>query len=180
MSNLITPSLLNSWAYCVHSGVVGDFLKVLNREPTEKTEAMAKGDEFEKWAIANIDELKGGAYQCTASKQLGDYVLYGRVDVLKAGIVYDVKYTANYDVGKYYGNYQTPIYLEMIPEARKMVYIIGNKDVQDYEEGNAYIYREEYTRDDCRPVSVILREFEQWLTVCGFMNIYKEKWRSLY
>jgi hypothetical protein len=148
-----------------------DFLKVLNREPIEKTEAMAKGDEFEKWAIESIDEVRGGVYQYSASKQFGDYLLYGRIDVLKAGIIYDIKYTGNYEVGKFYGSYQTLIYLELVPEAQKMVYLIGNNGEN--------IYREEYTREDCEPVENVLRQFEQWLKVNGLYQRYAEKWRAL-
>lgn len=54
---LMTHSLLSSWMYCLRenpyedatteSDPMGEFLKILRREPTETTEAMAKGIEFE-------------------------------------------------------------------------------------------------------------------------------------
>lgn len=167
---LITPSLLNSWKYCVDNGTVEDFLQILNRIPTEKNEAMMKGDEFEKWAIENIDEIKNGVYQYAASKEYGEYLLYGRIDVLKAGIIYDLKYTGNYEVGKYYGNFQTSIYLELIPESLKMVYIIGN--------GTDSLFREEYTRLDCEPIDLTLKQFKGWLKDTGNYQTFTDKWKA--
>ena len=171
---LLTPSLLNSWSYAIESGTMEGFLPVLHREPVGKTEAMIKGDEFEEWAIQNIEELKGGSYQVKVYKEHGNYLLYGRVDVLKAGIVYDVKFTNRYEVGKFYGNYQTNIYLEVVPEAKKMVYIIGNNSSIE----NSNFFREEYTRQEIEPIDKILNDFEQWLNVTGLDAIYQEKWRS--
>lgn len=123
----ITPTLLNSWSYAIKNGTLEDFIKVLNKEEFEPSESIIKGYEFETYMQENYEETKNGAYQVVVQKEHGDYLLYGKVDCLKSGIIYDYKYTKNYDVGKFFGNHQTLMYLEMIPEASKMVYLITNK-----------------------------------------------------
>lgn len=167
---LLTASLLNSWKYCVDNGTIEDFLTVLNREPTEATEAMQKGNEFEAWAIENLDELKGGAYQLVAYKEIDGFLLYGRLDVLKCGTVYEIKYTGSYAVGKFYGSYQTPMYLALVPEAHRMVYIIGNTSEN--------IYREEYTPAEVEPIEGIIKQFTAWLEANGLLTIYQTKWKA--
>ncbi len=123
----ITPTLLNSWQYNIKNGTLEDFIKVLNKEEFEPSESILKGFEFEKYMQENYEETKNGVYQVVVSKEHGDYLLYGIIDCLKGGIIYDYKYTKNYDVGKFFGNHQTPMYLEIVPEASKMVYLITNK-----------------------------------------------------
>ena len=123
----ITPTLLNSWSYVIKNGTLEDFIKVLNKEEFELSESIIKGYEFETYMQENYEETKNGAYQVAVQKEHGDYLLYGKVDCLKGGIIYDYKYTKNYDVGKFFGNHQTLMYLEMVPEASKMVYLITNK-----------------------------------------------------
>ena len=123
----ITPTLLNSWSYCIKNGTLEDFIKVLNKEEFEQSESIIKGYEFEAYMQENYEETKNGAYQVVVSKEHGDYLLYGKVDCLKGGIIYDYKYTKNYDVGKFFNNHQTLMYLEAVPEASKMVYLITNK-----------------------------------------------------
>lgn len=123
----ITPTLLNSWQYNIKNGTLEDFIKTLNKEKFEPSESIIKGYEFEAYMQENYEETKDGAYQVVVSKEHGDYLLYGKVDCLKGGIIYDYKYTKNYDVGKFFNNHQTLMYLEMVPEANKMVYLITNK-----------------------------------------------------
>ena len=123
----ITPTLLNSWQYNINNGTLEDFIKVLNKEQFEITENIQKGFEYEAYMQENYEETLGGAYQVKVSKEYGDYLLYGIIDCLKGGIIYDYKYTANYEVGKFFNNHQTLMYLEMVPEAKKMIYLITNK-----------------------------------------------------
>lgn len=123
----ITPTLLNSWQYNIKNGTLEDFIKVLNKEQFEPTESILKGFEYEKYMQENYEETKNGSYQVKVSKEYGDYLLYGIIDCLKGGIIYDYKYTKNYEVGKFFNNNQTLMYLEMVPEAKKMIYLITNK-----------------------------------------------------
>ena len=173
----ITPTLLNSWQYNIKNGTLEDFIKVLNKEEFEPTESIKKGFEYEKYMQENFEETLGGAYQVKVSKEYGDYLLYGIIDCLKGGIIYDYKYTKNYEVGKFFNNHQTLMYLEMVPEAKKMVYLITNKFEQkahisvpiDNEnvatvETTVEIFREEYTKDMFpETMDSILHKFEEWL-----------------
>ena len=186
----ITPTLLNSWQYNVKNGTLEDFIKVLNKEEFEPTESILKGFEYEKYMQENFEETLNGAYQVKVSKEYGDYLLYGIVDCLKGGIIYDYKYTKNYEVGKFFNNYQTLMYLEMVPEAKKMVYLITNKfDKTDYPDLNfkdisnieyevGDIFREEYTKDIFpETMDSILHKFEQWLKQYNLFDLYTEKWK---
>lgn len=189
----VTPTLLNSWQYSIKNGTLEDFIKVLNKEEFEPTESILKGFEYEKYMQENYKETLNGAYQVKVNKEYGDYLLYGIVDCLKNGIIYDYKYTKNYDVGKFFNNHQTLMYLEMIPEAKKMVYLITNKfnkveqpdlnfkDLSkiEYEVGN--IFREEYTKDMFpETIESILHKFEQWLKIYNLYDVYTEKWKCKY
>jgi len=172
---LLTATLLNSWRVFVETeyGKKADFLRVLCRDPVAKTEAMAKGDEFERWACANLPYLKGGQYQVRLSRTIGNYLCYGIIDVLKAGHLYDVKYTSNYEVGKYRTNYQTPMYLALVPEAIDITYVVSDKP-QDGE-----IWRETYTREETSPLELYIALFENWLKLNGYWDIYARRWQAL-
>ena len=189
----ITPTLLNSWQYNIKNGTLEDFIKVLNKEEFEPTESILKGFEYEKYMQENYEETLNGAYQVKVSKEYGDYLLYGIIDCLKGGIIYDYKYTQNYEVGKFFNNHQTLMYLEMVPEAKKMVYLITNKfekleyldmDFKNianakYEIGD--IFKEEYTKDMFpETVDSILHKFEEWLKTYNLFDLYTEKWKCKY
>lgn len=191
----ITPTLLNSWQYNIKNGTLEDFIKVLNKEEFEPSESILKGFEYEKYMQENFEETLNGAYQVKVSKEYGDYLLYGIVDCLKGGIIYDYKYTKNYEVGKFFNNHQTLMYLEMIPEAKKMVYLITDKFVKEmplsaplnYEYCGEYeykvgdVYREEYTKDMfSETIDSILHKFEQWLKQYNLFDLYTEKWKCKY
>ena len=191
----ITPTLLNSWQYNIKNGTLEDFVKVLNKEEFEPTESILKGFEYEKYMQENFEETLNGAYQVKVSKEHGDYLLYGIVDCLKGGIIYDYKYTKHYEVGKFFNNHQTLMYLEMIPEAKKMVYLITDKFVKEmplsaplnYEYCGEYeykvgdVYREEYTKDMFpETIDSILHKFEQWLKQYNLFDLYTEKWKCKY
>lgn len=174
----ITPTLLNSWSYCIKNSTLEDFIKVLNKEEFEPSDSIIKGYEFETYMQENYKETFNGAYQVVVQKKYGDYLLYGKVDCLKGGIIYDYKYTANYDVGKFFNNHQTIMYLEMVPEAKKMVYLITNKFEEDIK---PEIFREEYTKDMFpETIDSILHKFETWLKQYNLFEVYAEKWKCKY
>lgn len=190
----ITPTLLNSWQYNIKNGTLEDFIKVLNKEEFEPTESILKGFEYEKYMQENFEETLNGSYQVKVNKEQGDYLLYGIIDCLKGGIIYDYKYTKNYEVGKFFNNHQTLMYLEMVPEAKKMVYLITNKFEQkpnisvpmDNEnvasiETTVEIFREEYTKDMFpETMNSILHKLEQWLKQYNLFDLYTEKWKCKY
>ena len=189
----ITPTLLNSWQYNIKNGTLEDFIKVLNKEQFKPTESIVKGFEYEKYMQENYEETLNGAYQVKVSKEYGDYLLYGIIDCLKGGIIYDYKYTANYEAGKFFNNHQTLMYLEMVPEAKKMIYLITNKfnkieypDIEfkttariEYEVGE--IFREEYTKDLFpETIESVLHKFIEWLKAYNLYELYTEKWKCKY
>ena len=189
----ITPTLLNSWQYNIKNGTLEDFIKVLNKEQFEPTESILKGFEYEKYMQENYKETLNGAYQVKVSKEYGDYLLYGIIDCLKGGIIYDYKYTKNYEVGKFFNNHQTLMYLEMVPEAKKMIYLITNKfnkieypDIEfkttakiEYEVGE--IFREEYIKDLFpETIESVLHKFIEWLKAYNLYELYTKKWRCKY
>ena len=100
---------------------------------------------------------------------MGDYLLYGRLDCLKAGVIYDYKFSSRYEVGKFYDNYQTPMYFELVPEAYKMAYIITKTDKFSVDN----ILREEYTRKEAQPIIPVIDEFMGWIKSNGYSM---EKW----
>lgn len=185
---LITPSLLNSWKYAISLendyGNLEDFKRVLSREPIEETEAIKIGFQYEDFMIKNYEKTKNGCYQVKLSKELttntGNYVLYGRLDCLKAGVIYDYKHTGSYDVGKFYGSYQTLIYFELCPEANEFVYLICNnyKDGKTIDELN--LYRENYMRDSLEDINISneIDNFINWLKINELYEMYCENWES--
>lgn len=173
----ITASLLNSWTYNLNNGTLEDFKKVLNKEQFEPTEAILKGFAFEKYMQENYKETLNGSYQLRLSKECGDYLLYGILDCLKGGVIYDYKFSQNYEVGKFFGNYQTAMYLELVPEARKMVYLITNKFDSDNEIAGD-IFREEYERSSVvEPIEITVSKFINWLKQMNLYEVYQENWR---
>lgn len=170
-----------------------EFLATLKREPIPTTEAMQKGIDFENlvtdivedndrprspaWLeaatqVANI--VKGGLLQYKVSREIVvkgiPLVLYGRLDALKAGTIYDIKFSGSYDVGKYIDSTQHPTYLELVPEAKQFSYLVSN---------GSYVWTETYRRDETPSIIPTIEDFLDWLQLQGLMNLYKEKWLAL-
>ena len=156
---LITPTLINSYQYYINDEFKSpadsraDFLKTLSREKFEPNENMQKGIDFEDNIkalcdgtiteegkrlfkkcfidIANI--VKGGLWQqaCKKDLQVGnkEFLLYGKMDVVKRDIVYDIKFTSNYELGKFLDSSQHLIYL-YCTGLPKFQYLIS--DGEDY------------------------------------------------
>lgn len=140
---LVTHSLLSSWLHLIRENPYEDlttegdplaeFMLVLRREPTPRTEAMQNGIDFENlvtsivngrddpnnpwnWAAGQIAAIiKGGQLQFKSRKTIRvrgmDVVLYGRLDALKAGTIYDIKFSKGYERGKFYSSTQHPTYM---------------------------------------------------------------------
>jgi hypothetical protein len=199
---LVTHSLLSSWLYAMRSNPYEDitterdpeeeFLRVLRREPTETTEAMRNGIEFEdlvtniaagqeedvghKWydaAARCAQKVEGGVTQYKAKKQIEvsglRVLLYGRIDFLKAGVVIDTKFSKSYERGKYIDSTQHPVYLSLIPEAHSFMYLVSN---------GSEVWTETYRRDETPPIEPTIAEFFQWLEDNSLMEIYKEHWEA--
>ena len=139
-----------------------DFLRTLSRERFEPNEAMQKGIDFEndikiayeqfhqidihhedydeRQHIVNIFAriVKGGIWQQTCKKDLTignqEFLLYGKCDVVKRDTIYDIKYTSNYEVGKFLDSAQHLIYLYCL-DLPKFQYLVSDGEeywVEDY------------------------------------------------
>lgn len=171
-----------------------DFLCTLNRQPREETEAMMQGLDFEalcyrlsrginettnkddKWydaACQIADVIRGGTIQYKAKTDLRvagtNILLFGVLDVLKAGTIYDIKFSKGYDRGKYFDSTQHPAYFQLIPEAQEFTYLVSN--------GSA-VYTETYRREETRSIEPVISDFLLWLQSSRLMDTYKEKWRA--
>lgn len=201
MKYLMTQSLLSSYLYqfnCIDDyseEAHQSFLDTLNRIYNPPNEAMQRGIEFEKLVykctdMSNIDDVStdevmsairiadyidGGRFQYVASKTINisglDLVLYGRLDALKAGVIYDIKYTSKYNVGKFINSPQHPMYLELIPEAKEFIYLVSN---------GKSVWTEKYIRDETPSIYPIIQSFLQYLENMDLMQIYINKWKSRY
>lgn len=201
---MITHSLLSSWLYAMKDNPysdaenepedpLADFKRVLNREPTETTEAMQSGIDFESlvtdlWYGENVDKenpwwkpahtiaeiIHDGQLQvkCGKTVQIGgmNIFLYGRLDALKAGTIYDIKFSKGYERGKFYESTQHPMYFELVPDACTFSYLVSD--------GSGF-WSETYRRDETQSIIPTVEAFLEWLTSAGLMDTFKAKWLAL-
>ncbi len=176
-----------------------DFLRTLRREPMEEpSEAITNGIAFENGVYALVknpnditvypawkqassqiaDIIRGGQIQVKVQRDIvvdGDlYLLYGICDAVKAGIIFDVKFSSKgfgsiEMAGKYLESPQHPAYLYCLPEAWRFVYLCSDG------EG---LYTEEYTRARTPDISDFIRHFRNDIRLRGLEEIYLEKWRA--
>lgn len=122
-------------------------------------------------SVARI--VRGGQFQYKARKTVSidgmEFVLFGKLDVLKAGSIYDIKFSKSYDRGKYYGSTQHPMYLELVPEAKDFTYLVSN---------GADVWTETYTREETRNIFPVIADFVDWLRYQRLFPVYAEKWSS--
>lgn len=192
---LVTQSLISSWQWglTLENGYE-DFLKTLRREPIQQTKPMLEGIRFENCLNAVLTGaeiepthewykpitelypvLYGAQQQVALSKDVTvqgvNFVLYGKLDYLKAGIITDTKYSGTYRVGKYLGSPQHVAYFALVPEAREFQYKICD---------GQYVYTEIYRPDEVEPIERTIKNFMDFLDRMNLMGIYCEHWRSKY
>lgn len=185
---LITASLLNSWHYAIATnneyGNLEDFKNTLERIPMEPNEAIKLGFEYEKFMIENYEPTLNGSYQVKLSKNIetntGNYVLYGILDCLKCGKIYDYKSKGQYDVGAFIDSYQHAMYFELCPEASEFEYVICNNYKDGKKMDDLNIYHEVYTRDNLIDLHQEIDHFINWLKTNELYDLYCEKWESKY
>lgn len=202
MRYLITQSLVSSWNYLMtcrdecKDDALTDFLNTLNRVPKETTPEMQNGIDFENavyataaglapsrpaWekgirAVAEI--IKDAPVQVKAQRELSvhgmDLLVFGIMDALKAGVIYDVKFLnkgfGSVELaGKYLDSPQHPAYFYIEPDAYEFQYLVS--DGQD-------LYVEKYTPSITRPFPEISEEFLAYLDAMNLLDTYKEKWTA--
>lgn len=189
----VTQSLLSAWEYSFKTdNGYDDFLKTLNREPKQPTTAMLDGVRFEsvlnnvlngetipqdhEWynVITEMSkELDGAQQQVNLFADIGiqyngyTILLHGVLDYLKAGRIWDCKYSKTYALNKYLQSPQHPMYLALVPEAFDFTYIISD---------GKYVYRERYPRDIVPPIQPTINQFLKWLELQGLIETFERKW----
>ena len=104
--------------------------------------------------------LEGSQQQVTIFKDIRvdgvDFLLHGVLDFLRAGVIYDTKYSKTYRLNKYLNSPQHPMYLELVPEAYRFEYLICD---------GTWVYRETYPRDIVSPIEPTIRNFMKYLDI---------------
>lgn len=150
--------------------------------PARESPSAGGEEEHPRWyngAKAVADCIRGAPVQVKAYRGItvphyGDLLVYGVLDALRAGTIYDVKFSnkpfgSAELAGKYLDSPQHPAYLYLIQEARNFIYLVS--DGED-------LYAEEYTRKNTRPFGEIAREFLESLDAMNLLGIYREKWEA--
>lgn len=120
--------------------------------------------------------LRGAQLQVKAMRNTfiagNNLLLYGILDGLKAGVIYDIKFLnkgmgSAELAGKYLESPQHPMYFEIVPEAHEFQYLVCD---------GTDLYIETYSREETPPIAEEIENFLSWLSLTSFMPIYKEKW----
>lgn len=189
----VTKTLLDSWLYIPRKDDGYEaFLKTLNREKTPPTTAMLDGVRFEN-VLNNVldgvpieedhewygvitemsEELTGSVQQVNLYAETEvdgvPFLLHGVLDYLRAGHIWDCKFSKRYHLNKYYWEYtsQTSMYLALVPEAFDFTYIISD---------GKYVYREKYPREIVPPIEPTIKNFMQFLDRMGLVDTYIKFW----
>lgn len=188
----ITQTLISAWEYSFKTDDgYEDFLRTINREKKQPTKAMLDGIRFEncvnnlldgevmdeghEWyaAVTELaDYLRGSQKQVTLFREVDVdgqvFLLHGVLDFLKAGVIYDTKFSKTYHLNKYLLSPQHPLYLTLVPEARRFEYLVCD---------GKYIYKEKYPREIVPAIEPIIKQFMIYLKRHDLWNTYQEKWR---
>ena len=189
----VTKTLLDSWLYIPRKDDGYEaFLKTLNREKTPPTTAMLDGVRFEN-VLNNVldgvpieedhewygvitemsEELTGSVQQVNLYAETEvdgvPFLLHGVLDYLRAGHIWDCKFSKRYHLNKYLWEYtsQTAMYLALVPEAMDFTYIISD---------GKYVYREKYPREIVPPIEPTIKNFMQFLDRMGLVDTYIKFW----
>lgn len=193
---LLTQSLLASWLR-MYSAVDPDqakkeFLKTLERKPIKPNKYMLDGIRFEnmvsacaagadppkghKWsgAVREMAEILSGApfqVPAYADKEISGlkFLLYGRLDALKSGTIYDIKFSRAYQPGHFLSSPQHPMYFELIPEAKSFEYLVFT---------GSDVCRERYSRADTPPIKETVEQFVTYLEASNLEQIYIDHWKA--
>lgn len=154
-----------------------EFLGTLRREQTPSNENMLRGIKYEDDCYKGITDaspiIKGGAFQIVGKKNVVvngvPFLMYGRLDVLKNGIIYDIKRVTRYATQKYLHSAQHGFYMDLFPNASQFTYLVfdGNK-----------LHQETYYRGQYKPTEAILSDFIQWLRENNLWGVYASLWAS--
>lgn len=190
----VTQSLLSAWewSFLKEEGGYEDFLSALRREKKPPTKQMLEGVRFENCVNAVLDgekigrdhewyapvteladKLRGAQKQVTVFRDFSaagvDWLLHGVFDFLKAGVIYDTKYSKSYYINKYLNSVQHPMYFALCLEARRFEYLVSD---------GKFIYTESYFPEDILPITAKLGQFKAYLEAQGLWELYVDKWAT--
>lgn len=147
--HLITPTLLNNFRFYKNyegenvSDKRQEFLNMLAKLKVKPNEAQQTGIDFEKAvydllhgdfitptsAIIEVaDMVRGGLWQERVKRKLGNYLLYGKIDVVLRDTACDIKRVmkaSSYETGKYSDSMQHRIYM-YCSKLHKFEYIVSD------------------------------------------------------
>lgn len=154
-----------------------EFLDTLQRKQTPPNESMLRGMEYEADCYKGLTDaspiIQGGAFQITGKKNVvvGNvpFLMYGRLDVLKNGVIYDIKRVTRYATQKYLNSAQHGFYMDLFPDATQFTYLVYD---------GARLHQETYYRGQCKPTEAILSDFIQWLRENDLWDVYERLWAS--
>lgn len=147
-----------------------------DRYDLDQTSRMEDDDECKACIAELADRLRGGVWQIALSRTERidgiEFVKYGRIDVLKYGIV-DIKYSHTFESGKYLDKAQTKMYLDLAPAAPWMQYAVCD--------GKVIYYGDKFLREDVAPINEDIRNFWNWIqNDKELFDLYVENWQSKY
>ena len=140
--------------------------------------------EYPKWyaGAKKVADIIGGAQiQVKLKREIEvegmNFLVYGILDGLKAGVIYDVKFkNDSFDKDKVhvYGNYfkspQHPAYFYLCPEAYEFNYLVSDGDD---------LYIETYRPEETKHIGTLIHDFLQGIKASGDFDTYKEHWLAL-
>ena len=116
--------------------------------------------------------LQGCQLQVTATKPVTirgmELLLKGRLDALRGGSIYDIKFSKNYTRGKYQDSTQHPMYFRLVDGAMYFTYVISN---------GTEVWTEQYGFDEAENLNLIIEYFLDWLEEHRLMETYKNCWQ---
>lgn len=154
------------------------FVSALNRIKTPTNEFMQLGIDFEKDCYDGKTEfskiIENGQFQVVGMKEIEvdgmKFLMYGILDVLKAGVIYDIKRVIKYSRPKYINSFQHNFYFCLYPNVKEFTYLIYD----------GYKYHKESYYDVEKAQDIIdgaIRDFINYLKERNLLEIYKEKWK---
>lgn len=122
--------------------------------------------------VANM--VRGAKLQYVAQKPIVidgmELLLYGRLDAMKEGRIFDIKFSGSYERGKYRDSTQHPMYYKLVPEIMNFTYIVSN---------GSDVWTEVYWFDEIPRIEPVITDFLHWLRDMNLMETYKQYWGAL-
>lgn len=98
------------------------------------------------------------------------FLLHGVLDFLRAGEIFDTKFSKTYHVGKYLKSPQTPMYFALAPGSYKFTYVICD---------GKYVYKEPYRPDEVQPIEKYIHDFMAFLDRQNLKETYANYWQTI-